>query len=211
MTHTYFDWLPDGGAGDSGKVPLQICRVERKDDIAGRDHQTGRETLQPERGESQGFIEDGAVLAPRRARGQDAEEFAGQTILRQTPGLAARVDDQDPVAAPPRRIGPADGLEGAEGRSAAANVAALRIGDDVPGDVARQVAALGAAMDLLAIDLGLGFRPRCDDDGRPPGEPGRGIRKTLKEHLVGAFADVAPFERRRRGWVFFHSRSLHWL
>src|ERR1039458_6083758 len=47
---------------------------------------SGDETLQPERGESHGFIEDGAVLAPRRACGQDAEEFTGQTVLRQTAG-----------------------------------------------------------------------------------------------------------------------------
>jgi hypothetical protein len=179
MARAYFNWLPDDGAGDSGTVPVKIRRIERQDDIAGRHRETGREAFHPERRESQGFIEDGAVLAPRSARGQDAEELAGETILRQTAGLAARVDDQDPVAAPPRRIAPAQGLEGAERSSAAANVAAFRIGDNLPGDVARQVTAVGAAADLLAIELSLGLRPRRDDDSGPPTRRGRRFRETL--------------------------------
>ena len=208
MARAYFNWLPDDGAGDSGTVPVKIRRIERQDDIAGRHRETGREAFHPERRESQGFIEDGAVLAPRSARGQDAEELAGETILRQTAGLAARVDDQDPVAAPPRRIAPAQGLEGAERSSAAANVAAFRIGDDVPGDVARQIAVFGAAMDLLAVDLGLGLRPRCDDDGGPPRKPSRGTGKTLQEDLVGALTDAARFDRSGPGLVFIHSHLL---
>ncbi len=63
-------------------------------------------------------------------------------------------------------------------------------------------------MDLLAIDLGLGLRARCDDDGGPPGEPGRGTGETLQEHLVGALAYVARFNRKRICLVFFHAHSL---
>ena len=99
------------------------------------------------------------------------------------------MDDQDPVAAPPRRIAPAQRLKGAE-RCPAANVEAFRIGDNVPGDVARQVAAFGAMADLLAIVLGLGLRPRRDDDGGPPLKRGRAFRESPE---VGALADVAPF------------------
>src|SRR5271157_387540 len=127
VARAYFNWLPYGGAGDSGTVPVKARRVERQDDIAGRHHETGREAFHPERGESQGLIEDGAVLTPRSSHGQDAEELAGETILRQTAGLAARVNHQDPVAGPPRRIAPAQCLEGTERGSAAANVAAFRI------------------------------------------------------------------------------------
>src|ERR1039458_4160156 len=95
MARAYFNWLPDGGAGDSWTIPVKIRRVEGQDDIAGRHRETGRKALHPECGESHGFIEDGAVLAPRRAFGQDAEELASETILGQTAGFAARVDDQE--------------------------------------------------------------------------------------------------------------------
>jgi len=64
MTRADFNWLPDSSAGHSGTVPVEIRRVERQDDIAGRHRETGREALQPERGESQGFIED-VLFAPQ--------------------------------------------------------------------------------------------------------------------------------------------------
>ena len=74
--------------------------------------------------------------------------------------------------------------------------------------VAAAFAVLAAAMDLLAIDLGLGLRPRCDDDGGPPRKPGRGTGKTLQEDLVGALTDAARFNRSGPGLVFFHSHLL---
>ena len=194
MARADFNRLPDSGAGYSGTVPVEIRCVERQNDIAGRHHHTGREPLQPERGESHGLVEDGAVLAPGRAHGQDAEQLADETVLGQAAGLAAGVDDEDPVAAPPRRIVPVQGLEGAERRSAAADVAASRIGDSVPGDAARQGAALRALADLLAIKPGLGIGPGRDDDSGPPTGRGRGFRENLKESPVGALADVAPLD-----------------
>ena len=129
-----FYGLADGGTGNSGTIPGQ-------DYISGRDRETKRSNQK--RGKRQGLIEDSAVLAPRRARGQDVEELAGEA------GLASGVNDEDPMVPPPRGVCLTQRLEGEESGSATTNVATRRIGDHVPGDAARQVTAVGTLADLL--------------------------------------------------------------
>ena len=166
MASPHVHRLPDRRPCDSGALPFQIRRVECQHDIARSDHQAGRKALQPKRGKRQRLVEDRAVPAPGHLLRQDPEELARQAILRQPSRFASGVNHQNPIAAPPRRIEPAQALERRERGAAAPDMAAFRICHDVPGDVAGQVPAFRPIPDLFPVEIGLDLRTRLSGSRR---------------------------------------------
>jgi len=152
MARAYFNWLPNGGAGDSGTVPLQIRRVEVRTT-------SPEETTKPEEKRSNQSVERAMVssktvlFSPKACVRQDAEEFTGQTVLRQTAGLAARVDTRTrllvhhagsvlPMAWRARNVAPPLPMwrpSGSEPRARRhfAEGSRVRSGDGSPGDRSR--------------------------------------------------------------------------
>src|ERR1035438_2744822 len=103
LTHRYSAY--------SRKVPSQLTGIKGEDDVAAADDDTGRDLLCPFGRQGEGFIEDGARLSPGCFHRKSGEQFSGERVLRQTAGVASRVNEENTQAIPACGRTPTDHAE----------------------------------------------------------------------------------------------------